>query len=240
MGNNDEKTDIDIKQSGKLLRNASYLLISIFIIIYVIFFILVSIGIKEIKTPNTPGSWEALGEIILIVVPIVAFIIYIPSFITALCGIRYSKNKGNVKLTSCLTWGYISLFINSAIALIITFRTSLFKSVYGKICIIFIFITCLPIVLYLLGCYQQKHGKRCYLNFILKHKIACGSILLLPIICIAIYIIYDLTIVKIPVKEENLSGYQSFINELKSRNIIYDLPSGKKELTSSWKKQRVK
>lgn len=158
----------EFKSKGKLLRNASYFIIVMMVIVYALATTFAVQGIIGVMTPDRHATLEGLGEIVAIIAAIAIFYIYIPSLISAICGLRYYAGKSQGKVAACFGWGIISLLINCSTIYFITSRISIYDSFFiGNVniraqtafAVISSIITCLPIILYLLGCCQEKFGK---------------------------------------------------------------------------------
>lgn len=124
----------------KLLKNISKFIICEFVLV-IIFTILSFININIGQTD--------LGAAMIYALSFFSTLYLIPSFVAAICGLRYCLGKNNGKLIACWLWGIISFFINIRLLYLLSVEVDFGNTIINTICI-------LPSVLYLIGCYKEQ------------------------------------------------------------------------------------
>lgn len=242
MEDNESIKSNNLKSKKGLLKSISKFIIGFFIVLIILSISIYILGVISLQsTTNTgiDGIGESLGIAIIIRMFQIIGIVLIPSFIAAICGLRYYSGKSNGKLTACWVWGCISLVSNLFILYIVfkvfgsSFETQTLSGInyvgYSIFYIFVFFIFCLPNIFYLIGCYKEQFNIKIHKKIFVS--IACVIILILCIIAF-IKIVESTNTEKISVSSVTLPTLSEFENELIDRGFIYDLPEGMSELTT--------
>ncbi len=136
-----------MKEMSKLLKNTSKFIIVEFVLLLIVFIMCIRqhMGINN------------LGTLIILAFSFWSCLSLIPSFIAAICGLRYCLGKNNGKLIACWIWGCISLIINLGLIYIMNVSVE-FTNTAVHIFLFLIFP--LPNILYLIGCYKEQLKNR--------------------------------------------------------------------------------
>ena len=223
-----------------ILKINSWLLIIIGFIPIILSFIYM-IGI--VVEPSTPNSWDDLGKFIVVIGTIIVCSLNIPLIISGISTLKYIKGKNTYKLSKNLSIIGIVLYTIFIIEIIFVDVLGGFvdyvtgdiniklKIIYSSI-ILFVFI--LPLLINIIELYKNKNSIR-FKN--LWRYYAFGFIVIgVVALGIIIYSLYRTSIIntnKIEVTEKNTYTYSDFKSELEKRGLVYKLPEGKMELTTT-------
>lgn len=189
-----------------------------------------------------PNSWDDLEKFFIVIGTIIAYLLSLPLLISGINTLHYLKGKNTYKL--CTIFNAIgiilySLFIFLFIYLDIlnVFNDYYNGNVYTGLKIIFLMITFLlfisPLIINMIGLYKEKKNLNYKVMWKCYRFIGIGIVII--ILIIISYNLFKFNIIntnKIEVTEDNIYSYFDFKTELENRNLIYDLPKNKNELTS--------
>ena len=225
--------------SKKFLKFNSFILTIVGIIILTLS---TSYMLYILSIPSESNSWDDLGKMFIV---IGIFIIYILSSTLLISGIgtfHYLKGKNTYRL--CMVFDIIGIILCSILTFLLIYLDilNIFSDYYnGNVntylkviltIIIFLIFIC-PLMINAIILYKEKNSLS-YKNLWNHYKIIIIGILIIFLILIG-YNVFKLNIIKtnkIMIDDNNTYSYSDFIFQLKSRNLIYDLPVEKKELTS--------
>lgn len=195
-----------------------------------------------ISIPSEPNSWDDLGKFFIVIETIIVYILNSPLIVSGIGTLYYLKGKNNYKL--CIIFNIIGIILYGIFIFLFIYLDilSIFKDYYnGNInvgikiiltIIISLIIVC-PLMVNSVILYKEKNNLS-YKNLLDRYKIIIISIIVIILILVG-YNIFKLNTInnnKIEITDNNIYSYSDFKSQLESRNLIYNLPDGKTELTS--------
>lgn len=223
----------------KILKINSYILIILGIILMLFSTIYTA---YSISIPSTPNSWDDLGKFFIVIGTIVVYLLSSPLVTSGISTLHYLKGKNTYKL--CIIFNVIGIILYSLfiflfiyIDILDVFNDYYNGNVYTGLKIIFSMITFFlfvcPLIINMIGLYKEKNNLNYKVIWYRYQFIVIGIIVIMLIIIF--YNLFKFNIIninKIEVTEDNIYSYSDFKSELESRNLIYELPNNKSELTS--------
>lgn len=194
--------------------------------------------IGAIIMPNAPGTWDGLGDVIMIIAGGLAFCLAIPVVLTVVFGHRYIKGESkNGSVAGCLIPALISLVVNW---IIITFVVPLISSpssfslkdntaeIQAILFTVSLLITEIPLLAFIVGCLSEKGYKSA------KYTIGVPAVIIVCIIIANIVpiITSGVGVEKISPNDVKLDTLGEFNQILRNRGFVYDIEPGKSELTT--------
>lgn len=227
------------KINKKILKINSYILIIIGAVLMLFFTIYAA---YSISIPSTPNSWDDLGKFFIVIGTIIVYLLSLPLVISGISTLHYLKGKNIYKL--CTIFNAIGIILYGLFIFLFIYLDilNIFKDYYnGNIhtglkiifSMIAFFLFMCPLIINMIGLYKEKNN----LNYkVIWHRYRFIVISIIVIILIIIfYNLFKFNIIntnKIEITEDNIYSYSDFKSELKNRNLIYELPKNKSELTS--------
>lgn len=196
-----------------------------------------------ILIPSDPNSWDDLGKFFILVATFIFYLLNSPLIISGISTLKYLKGKNTYKLDKIFSLLGIILYIIFIVLFIHFDILDIFNdyangNVYIELkilCSIIIFVLCIcPLIINAVVLYKDKNNLS---NKDIWHRyrfLIFGIIII--ILIVIFYNLYRFNIInknKIEVTEDNVYSYSDFKSNLESRNLIYDLPKNKHELTGS-------
>lgn len=221
----------------KILKINSYILIILGIILMLFSTIYTA---YSISIPSTPNSWDDLGKFFIVIGTIIVYLLSSPLVISGISTLHYLKGKNTYKL--CIIFNVIGIILYSLfiflfiyIDILDVFNDYYNGNVYTGLKIIFsmiiFFLLVCPLIINMIGLYKEKNNLNYKVIWYRYQFIVIGIIVIMLIIIF--YNLFKFNIInKIEVTEDNIYSYSDFKSELESRNLIYELPNNKSELTS--------
>ena len=223
----------------KILKINSWILIIIGVVLMLFSTIYMA---YSISIQSTPDSWDDLGKFIVVIGTVIVYLLSSPLVISGIGTLHYLKGKNTYKL--CIIFNVIGIILYSLfIFLFIYFDIlNIFNdyyngNVYTGLKIIFSMITLFlfvcPLIVNMIGLYKEKNDLKYKVIWYRYRFVVIGIIVI--ILIIIFYNLFKFNIIntnKIEVTEDNIYYYSDFKSELESRNLIYELPKNKSELTS--------
>lgn len=191
--------------------------------------------------PSQPNSWDDLGKFFIAAVTIGVYILNSPLVISGIGTLRYLKGKNTYKLSmifniiGIILYGlFLFLFVYLDIIEIFADDSNQFPYAESKIkfsIITFVLFAC-PLIINMIGLYKEKNNLT-YNILMHRHRfILIGIItIILIIICCILFRTIIISTNKIEITENNVYSYSDFKSQLESRNLIYELPKDKSNLT---------
>lgn len=206
----------------------------------VMLFFIISM-LATILMPSAPNSWDDLGKGLIAIGTLIGCVLSIPLIISGVGTLRYLKGKNNT---------YVLCIISNIIGIIL-FSLAIYFFIYQDILNVFsdyvtgeiyinlkiimsaiiFFIFIAPSIISIVELYKDKKN----LTFKITRKFYIFLVIVIIAIILAIvgYNLYKESLIdKIEITEDNKYSYSDFKSQLESRNLIYELPEDKKELTS--------
>lgn len=224
----------------KILKTNSYISIIVASMLMLLFTIY---AIYLILMPSEPNSWDDLGKFFVVIGTFIVCLLTLPLLFSGIGTLNYLKGKNAYK--SCTIFDTIGiilygLFIFSFVYIDILgiFNDYYNGNVYTRSKIIFSIITFLllvcPLIINIIGLYKDKNNLT-YKEICHRWRFAIIGIAIV-ILIIILYNLFKLNVTntninKINVTENNTYSYSDFKSQLESRNLIYELPENKVELT---------
>lgn len=223
----------------KILKINSWILIIIGIVLMLFSTIYTA---YSISIPSTPNSWDDLGKFIIVIGTVIVYLLSSPLVISGIGTLHYLKGKNTYKL--CVIFNIIGIILYSLFIFLFIFFDilNIFNdyyngNVYTGLKIIFSMITLFlfvcPLIINMIGLYKEKNDLKYKIIWHRYRFVVIGMIVI--ILIIISYNLFKFNVIntnKIDVTEDNIYSYSDFKFELESRNLIYELPKNKSELTS--------
>ena len=228
------------KVSKKILKFNSWLLT-------IIGFMLIAIStiymFCTFSVSSVPNSWDVIGKFFIVIGTIIFYVLSSLLVISGIGTLNYLKGKNNYKL--CIVFNiigvvlyniFILFFINLDVFnfFIDHYNGGVNVGVKVLLTIIILFIFVFPLILNIIILYKEKNNL-CYKDLLKRFWIIIFCIITFILIFVC-YNIFKLSIIntnKIEVTENNIFSYSDFESQLINRNLMYELPLGMSELTSS-------
>ena len=195
------------------------------------------LAIAALLEPNSPNSWDSLGDIIIVLGVGLTVVIAFPLIMTVISGFRYKNGKNKKGVTSCITWAIFALVANLGVISLLMpniMSSSSFSledntdSLRASFFAISMLVTEMPLLAFLAGCLLEKNKKHAKLLIVVPSVIFAGIIFFAIVSTISI----SSNIKKIPASEARLDTLGDFNQVLRDRGFVYDNEPGKKELTT--------
>ena len=223
----------------KILKINSWILIIIGVVLMLFSTIYMA---YSISIPSTPNSWDDLGKFIIVTVTKIVFLLSSPLVISGMATLHYLKGKNTYEL--CMIFNVIGIILHSLFIFLFIYLDilNIFNDHYNgnvytelKIivsAIIFFLFVC-PLIITMIGLYKEKNDLKYKVIWHRYRFVVIGIVvIILIVICYNLFKFNSINTNKIEVTEDNIYSYSDFKSELESRNLIYELPKNKSELTS--------